>query len=199
MWFIERRLSEFHWEREIWPRESFDECSALLRQFPRYMRATFVCPEDPPMNVDLIRSFHRPAPGLYRAYDHLIAARLGMTLMVPVAASVGRLDPLVDQCPVPWLEATSILAVDHADAQPLSVSKMMRQVQHQRPLDKTRMANFARDLMEAFSGPNGVYFQDQDWRHAQIRLASGEEPCRVLIGERGVRLAFVPDFLEGLL
>jgi hypothetical protein len=149
--------------------------------------------------ANFLRSFNRPATQLYRAYDHLIAARLGMTLMVPVAASEGKLEPLVDQCPVPWIEATAILDVDYEVAQPLSLPLLVKHAGRLNPKAGNAIADFARDLLQAFVGQNGIYFYDQAWRHAQIRTSTGVEPCRVFIGATGIRLAFVPDFLEGVL
>lgn len=43
MWHIERH-EHWGWVRDPKPR-SFDECNAMMRRFPRYMRATFVCSE----------------------------------------------------------------------------------------------------------------------------------------------------------
>lgn len=147
----------------------------------------------------MLRSFNRPAAQLYRAYDHLIVARLGMTLMVPVAASEGKLDPLIDQCPVPWLEATAILEANYDLAQPLRLPRLIAHANSLKPAAESAIANFARDLLQAFAGHDGIFCCDQAWRHMQIRTAAGVEPCRVFIGAAGVRLAFVPDFLEGVL
>lgn len=147
----------------------------------------------------ILRSFSRPPAELHRAYDHLIAARLGMTLMVPVAATEGKLEPLIDLCPVPWVEATAILEADYDTAQPLNVAVLMRHADRLNPKAGAAIAGFARDLLSTFVGMNGIYFYDRSWRHAQIRTTTGVEPCRVFIGEAGVRLAFVPDFLEGVI
>lgn len=149
--------------------------------------------------AEMLRGFNRPAAQLYRAYDHLIAARLGVTLMVPIAASEGKLEPLIDQCPVPWLEATAILEVNYELAQPLRLPRVLAHANRLNPAADSAIANFARDLLQAFVGRDGIFFCDRDWRHTQIRTSTGVEPCRVFIGAGGVRLAFVPDFLEGVL
>lgn len=44
MWYIDRKLSEFAWERDPKPR-TYEECHQMMRRFPRYMRAVFVCSE----------------------------------------------------------------------------------------------------------------------------------------------------------
>lgn len=152
--------------------------------------------------ADVLFRFNRPAvDSLYRAYDHLIAARRGMTLMLPVGATAGRLIPMVDRCPIPWLEASAILAADYAAAAPLSLVAL---VQQSRRIHRSAspLGQFARSVMAAFLGSETelpVALADKDWRHAQITLSQGGEPCRVFIGAAGVRLAFTPDFLEGIL
>lgn len=150
----------------------------------------------------VVEKFNRPVnPFLYRAYDHLIATRLGMTLMVPVAAISGRLVPILDRCPVPWLEATAILDADYDTAAPLSLVTM---VQHAQSItDPTSpLGMFAQAVLESFIGVGidyAIALTDKDWRHTKVTMAQGGEPCRVLIGSAGVRLAFTPDFLEGVL
>lgn len=46
---------------------------------------------------------------VYRAYDHLIAARRGALLLVPQLMVVGRLIDVVGGCPVPWEEVHAVL------------------------------------------------------------------------------------------
>lgn len=59
---------------------------------------------------------------VYRAFNHLIAARMGTLLLVPQLLVVGRLIDVVDGCPVPWEEVHAVLEypvtspVAHADA-----------------------------------------------------------------------------------
>lgn len=150
----------------------------------------------------MVEKFNRPLqPFLYRAYGHLIATRMGMTLMVPVGAISGRLVPILDQCPVPWLEATAILDADYTTAAALSLVTLVR---HGQSIENTAspLAQFAQAVLESFVGSDAdfaVALSDKDWRHTRITLAQGGEPCRVLIGAAGVRLAFTPDFLEGAL
>lgn len=157
------------------------------------------------ITADMLRTFHRPQPELFRAFDHLIAARRGMTLMVPVSACEGRLLPLIDQCPVPLREATAILEARHDIAQALRLPTLIAHARSiacwtsARPTQGSMLAEFARELLEVFAGHDGLFLYDGDWRHAQIHTSAGVEPCRVFIGAAGVRLAFVPDFLEGVL
>ncbi|WP_025918315.1 hypothetical protein [Herminiimonas sp. CN] len=152
--------------------------------------------------ANVLQKFNRPEQSLLnRAYGHLIASRLGMTLMVPVGAISGRLVPVLDRCPVPWLEATAILDADYHTAAPLSLVELVRHGQSiQNPTSPLGL--FAQAVLESFVGSDAdfaVALSDKDWRHTRITLAQGGEPCRVLIGAAGVRLAFTPDFLEGVL
>lgn len=152
--------------------------------------------------VTVLQKFNRPATDLmYRAYGHLIAVRLGMTLMVPVGETAGPLHPILDRCPVPWLEATAILDADYASAAALSLVTL---VQHGHSIKDpaSPLALFAQAVLESFIGTGTDYaiaLTDNHWRHSRITLSQGGEPCRVLIGAAGVRLAFTPDFLEGVL
>lgn len=152
--------------------------------------------------ADVLLRFQRPSHDcLYRAYGHLIAARLGMTLMVPVGALSGRLLPVLDQCPVPWLEATAILAADYDRAAALSLLSLV-QYAHSFEIPTSVLSQFAQTVLESFIGSEtapAIALTDKHWRHTTITLAQGGEPCRVLIGAAGVRLAFTPDFLEGSL
>lgn len=147
--------------------------------------------------VDVLSDFGWPDRMVYRAYDHLIAARPGMTLMVPVAATTGRLIPIVDRCPVPWLEASAILGAEYDQAAPLSLVGLVQSAR-----DLKRVAPFSEQVLSlllGFDTGRAVALADKDWRHTIITLAQGGAPCRVLIGAAGVRLAFTPDFLEGLI
>ena len=151
---------------------------------------------------EVLLRFNRPANDfVHRAYDHLIAVRRGVTLMVPVSSTSGRLLPMVDLCPVPWLEASAILSADYLDAQALDLVALAR---HAASIygATSSLASYASDVMESFFGGENevaIALTDKDWRHMTVTLSQGGEPCRVLIGAAGVRLAFTPDFLEGLL
>jgi len=46
---------------------------------------------------------------LYRAFDYLIAARMGTLLLVPFHLVVGRCDEVLDGCPVPWEDVFAVL------------------------------------------------------------------------------------------
>ncbi|MBF8176945.1 hypothetical protein [Herminiimonas contaminans] len=147
----------------------------------------------------LVRNFNEPSPVIYRAMDHLIGARAGVTLMVPVTASTGKLDDLVDQCPIPHLEASAILDADYAGAEVLDIGCIVASSRWRRLDHGSSVYAFARQLLDAFLADDGVHAYDQAWRHTQIRLSAGGQPCRVLMGQSGVRLALTPDFLEGFL
>ena len=58
--------------------------------------------------IDRIRLFSTDGQ-LYRAFDHLIAARMGTLLLVPLHLVVGRCDEVLDGCPVPWEEVFAVL------------------------------------------------------------------------------------------
>lgn len=152
--------------------------------------------------ADVLLRFNRPTqPFLHRAYDHLIAARLGMTLMVPVGATAGRLVPMRDQCPVSWLEVQAILDAEYAGAADLSIVALVQDaVSITRPTSP--LGTFARAVLDSFIGSDqdaAIALTDKDWRHAKIYLTKGGEASRVFIGAAGVRFAFTPDFLDGVL
>lgn len=46
---------------------------------------------------------------VYRAFNHLIAARMGTLLLVPIHLVTGRFEEVVDGCPVPWEEVHAVL------------------------------------------------------------------------------------------
>jgi len=46
---------------------------------------------------------------LYRAFDRLIAARMGTLLLVPFHLVIGRCDEVLDGCPVPWEDVFAVL------------------------------------------------------------------------------------------
>jgi hypothetical protein len=60
------------------------------------------------VHVEDIRKFSDTG-FLYRSFDHLIAAKHGEILLVPIANVYGQLSNLVDGCPVPWEEVTAVL------------------------------------------------------------------------------------------
>lgn len=151
------------------------------------------------INASLIRAFGRPSGYMCLAYDHYIAARLGVTLMVP-SHRIG-LDGLkvVEQSPIPWLEATEILAAPYDAAASIYFPDLVDQADRLSPAAGGALGDFARNILQAFAGQDGIYAMDRHWRHAQIRLSEGCEPARIFIGETGVRFAFTPDFLDGVL
>jgi hypothetical protein len=64
------------------------------------MNAAQLCPAN--RTAMILRDFGRPVSDeIYRAYDHLIAVRLGMVLMVPVGAVSGALTSMTDLAPCP--------------------------------------------------------------------------------------------------
>jgi len=62
--------------------------------------------------VDPLRRFSTNGL-IYRAFNHLIAARMGTLLMVPMQLIAGRCDDLIDGCPVPWEEVHAVLEYPH--------------------------------------------------------------------------------------
>ena len=46
---------------------------------------------------------------VYRAFNHLVAARMGTLLMVPMNLVAGRCNEVIDGCPVPWEEVHAVL------------------------------------------------------------------------------------------
>jgi len=164
------------------------------------MNAAQLCPAN--RTAMILRDFGRPVSDeIYRAYDHLIAVRLGMVLMVPVGAVSGALTSMTDLCPVPWLEATAVLGVEYDKAADLSLMKLVAQ-SHQILAERSPLSQFAKRVTDIFIGTDkehAIALTDKNWRHAAFCMSEGGEPCRVFIGAAGVRLAFTPDFLEGVL
>lgn len=62
--------------------------------------------------IERLRHFSADSQ-VYRAFNHLIAARVGTLLMVPVHRVSGRCDGVVDGCPVPWEEVHAVLEYPH--------------------------------------------------------------------------------------
>jgi hypothetical protein len=46
---------------------------------------------------------------IFRAFGHLLAARMGTLLLIPFNLVVGRCYAVVDGCPVPWEEVFAVL------------------------------------------------------------------------------------------
>ena len=55
---------------------------------------------------------------VYRAFHHLLAARMGSLLLVPLHLVLGRCDAVIDGCPVPWEEVHAVL--DYPAVNPLT-------------------------------------------------------------------------------
>jgi hypothetical protein len=53
---------------------------------------------------------------VYRAFDHLIAARMGTLLLVPMHLVTGRCDAVIDGCQVPWEEVHAVLEYPSGNA-----------------------------------------------------------------------------------
>lgn len=97
----------------------------------------------------------------YRAFDHLILARPGALLLVPVWLATGNLKSVVDGCPVPWAEVFDVL-----DAPAESVS------------------------MGAVWLPPEVWaVLPENWQEQQFRLTLRAEPLRRFVHLSGVRFA----------
>lgn len=119
--------------------------------------------------------------------------------MVPIELVSGALNQLIDLCPVPWLEATAILQVDYDGAQRLDLPAFTRMEQRQdSPFATPRVASFARDVVRTFLAQDGICVRGSGWRHRPLTLCEGGAACRVLISDSGIRLAFTPDFLDGV-
>lgn len=63
---------------------------------------------DPLFHIDILSLFSADRQ-VYRAFDHLVAARLGTLLLVPPRLVVGTMAAVVDGCPVPWEEVHAVL------------------------------------------------------------------------------------------
>lgn len=60
------------------------------------------------IHIDQLRQFSADGQ-VYRAFGHLIAARMGSLLLVPLPLVEGRLDQVLDGCPVSWEEVFAVL------------------------------------------------------------------------------------------
>lgn len=67
---------------------------------------------------------------LFRAFGHLLAARHGELLAVPLGRTTGDLRGVVDGCPVPWGEVFA--ALDHPGVDPHPVPADQLCVDHPR-------------------------------------------------------------------
>lgn len=65
----------------------------------------------PLINVSHLTQFAGDG-GLYRAFDHVLAARPGSVLLVPMYRASGDLSRLIDGCPVPWDEVDEVLRLE---------------------------------------------------------------------------------------
>lgn len=72
---------------------------------------------EPIFNIDTLRQFSADGR-VYRAFHHLIAARMGALLLVPLHLVQGRCAEVVDGCPVPWEEVCAVL--DYPAVNPLT-------------------------------------------------------------------------------
>jgi hypothetical protein len=72
---------------------------------------------DPFFPIERLRLFATDGQ-VYRAFDHLIAARMGTLLLVPLHLVTGRCDALVDGCPVPWEELHAV--IEYPSVRPLT-------------------------------------------------------------------------------
>lgn len=52
---------------------------------------------------------------VYRAFDHLIAARPGALMIVPIRLVTGSVQDVIDGCPVPHEEVYAVLEYQSAD------------------------------------------------------------------------------------
>lgn len=63
---------------------------------------------DPFFPIERLRCFSADGQ-VYRAFNHLIAARMGTLLLVPIHLVTGRCEAVLDGCPVPWEEVHAVL------------------------------------------------------------------------------------------
>lgn len=63
---------------------------------------------EPLFYIDNLRQFSADGQ-VYRGFDHLIAARMGTLLLVPVRLVCGRSDEVLNGTPVPYEEVQAVL------------------------------------------------------------------------------------------
>ena len=91
--------------------------------------------DQPAFPIERVRLFS--ADGLvYRAFWHLVAARVGSLLCVPFHLVTGRCDAVQDYCPVPWEEVFAVLdepfsgPCDHGLAHVVEAMEKVRQLDY---------------------------------------------------------------------
>lgn len=99
---------------------------------------------------------------VFRSFDHLILARAGSLLLVPVWAADGDLRRVTDGCPVPWEEVFDVL---DAPAAGVSVGDP--------DIVPRRLRELAGD----------------DWQLQMFRMARRTRPTRRFVHSSGVRYA----------
>lgn len=99
---------------------------------------------------------------VFRSFDHLILAKHGALLLVPVWAATGDLRRVVDGCPVPWEEVFDVL-----DAPAMGVSVGDPAV--------------VPSPLRALAG--------DDWQLQLFRLARREKKTRRFVHSSGIRFA----------
>lgn len=62
-------------------------------------------------NTEQLLTFSKDGK-IYRAFDHVVIATLGMVVAIPLEQTEGSLNKLIDQCPVPWQELWTVLDVE---------------------------------------------------------------------------------------
>ncbi len=110
---------------------------------------------------------------LYRAFGHLLVAGDGWLLAAPLAAVTGRLNDLIDGCPVPFDEALAV--IEH---QPASLL----------PYDPA--AQLFSDLVNGL-----VRLYPDGWAFEPMALCAGGSAVGLLSHPSGTRLAATLDVL----
>lgn len=126
---------------------------------------------------------------VWRAYQHLFAAREGAVIVVPATEVWGPFDGVLDGLPLPWAEAWCLLSADHEHAVELTRAELKALedtlADRQSTNDGQALWMFLRRVVPV----------DTPWSHQILQLDGWGGRCRLFMGKRGVRVAFTRDWL----
>ncbi|MBR8137215.1 hypothetical protein [Burkholderia cenocepacia] len=138
-----------------------------------------------------IGAMHDFAQGdtVWRAYQHLFAARDGAVLVVPTTEVWGPFDGVLDGLPLPWAEAWCLLSADHEHAGELTPVQLSALQEALSDREATNDGQALRMFLQR------VVPVDTPWSHQLLQLDGWGGRCRLFMGRRGVRMAFTRDWL----
>ena len=102
---------------------------------------------------------------VFRAFGHVVGAKPGAILLVPLGRTTGSLRDLVDVCPVPWEEVWSVLDAPLALPELMPTEEMCRRFPRLAQVSpygwmRDRIPSFAAgvDVALRLTHPSGIRF-----------------------------------------